>query len=107
LKVRKPDAAYISFTRLPQDQEPEGNCRVAPDIAVEVISPNDVFEDVTGKVEEYLAAGVPIVWVVDPQTRRILVYHRDGGRILTDKDELSGENVLPGFSCQVQAVFSA
>lgn len=104
-KVRRPDISYLSFATLPPDQEPSGHCRVAPDLAVEVNSPNDIFEEVAQKVTEYLAAGVKLVWVVDPLTEMVYVYWPGGGRILTNRDQLTGEDVLPGFACPVSELF--
>lgn len=105
-KVRRPDISYLSFATLPPDQEPTGHCRVPPDLAVEVNSPNDIFEEVAQKVAEYLAAGVRLVWVVDPATQMVYVHWRGGGRILTNQDELTGEEVLPGFVCRVSDLFA-
>jgi Uma2 family endonuclease len=105
-QVRKPDVSFLRKERLPADQEPEGHCRVAPDLVVEVVSPNDLFEEVTGKVEEYLSAGVLLVWVVDPARRRVSVYRRDGtGTVLRPDDELTGEDALAGFRCRVGDLF--
>jgi Uma2 family endonuclease len=106
-KVRRPDISYLSFATLPPDQEPTGHCLVAPDLAVEVNSPNDIFEDVAFKAGEYLAAGVKLVWVVDPLTEKVYVYSPGGsGRILSNRDELTGESVLPGFTCRVSDLFA-
>src|SRR6187551_2491614 len=68
-KVRKPDVSFIGRERYSLDQLSDGFLRIAPDLVVEVISPNDLAEDVEQKVEEYLGAGVRLVWVVDPDTR--------------------------------------
>jgi Uma2 family endonuclease len=106
INVRKPDVSFIRRERLLAHQEPEGYARIAPDLAVEVVSPNDLFEELAEKVEEYLAAGVRLVWVVDPTAQRVLVYRADGtGTILRADDELSGEDVLPGFRCRVGDLF--
>lgn len=105
-KVRRPDISYISFATLPPDQEPTGHCRVPPDLAVEIISPNDVFEEVMQKAVEYLNAGVKRVWVVDPATQMVQIFRPGGGEILTNRDSLSGEDVLPGFSCRVSDLFT-
>lgn len=101
--VRGPDAFFISKERLPVDVTVEGYYPVVPDLAVEVISPNDTFTGVTEKVEEYLAAGVRLVWVIDPKRRTVLVY--PGGQTLTEADRLSGGDVLPGFAVPVTRLF--
>ena len=106
-KVRKPDVSFIRADRLAADKEPEGFARIAPDLVAEVVSPNDLFEDVTVKISEFLTAGTRLCWVVDPATQQVHVYHQDGrGSILSRDDELSGEDVVPGFCCRVADLFS-
>ena len=76
----------------------QGWLEVAPDLAVEVVSPNDSSSDVTDKVGAYLNAGVRLVWVVYPRKRQVHV-HQPGGdvRIVFGDGALDGEQVLPGF----------
>lgn len=106
-KVRKPDISFIRADRLSARDEPEGWARIAPDLAVEVVSPNDLFEAVAIKVDDYLLAGVSLVWVIDTVTQKVYIYHREGrGEILTAADELSGEDVISGFRCRVADLFS-
>jgi Uma2 family endonuclease len=105
-KVRKPDVSFIALPRLSQDAVPTGFVRIAPDLAVEVISPNDLNVETDQKVEDYLGAGVKLVWVINPQSRTVLVYRADGSIVgLRDSDEISGEDVLPAFRCQVNELF--
>ena len=105
-RVRKPDVSFIAASRIPPDARLKGHCSIVPDLVVEVVSPNDLYGDVEAKVDEYLQVGVKLVWVVDPQTKAIRI-HRANGTIqdvgLTD--ELSGEDVVPGFRCAVKDVF--
>jgi Uma2 family endonuclease len=106
-KVCKPDASFVSFQRLPPDREPTGYCKVAPDLAAEVVSPNDGFEDVEKKVAGYLEAGVRLVWVLVPATQVVHIYRADGTcAIRRAGDELSGEDVVPGFACRVGDLFA-
>jgi Uma2 family endonuclease len=106
-KVRKPDVSFIALSRLPQEAMPTGFVRIAPDLAVEVISPNDLDVETDQKVEDYLHAGVKLVWVINPQSRTVLVYRADGSIVgLRDSDELTGETVLPGFRCGVSELFA-
>ena len=106
-KVRKPDASFIRAERMPSDQQPEGHCRLVPDAAAEVVSPNDTYSDVEIKVDEYLQAGVLLVWVIHPATRSVRVHRRDGTMSdLREDDELTGENVIPGFRCRVSDLFA-
>jgi Uma2 family endonuclease len=105
-KVRKPDVSFIASGRLPAGVLPRGHCRIAPDLAAEVVSPNDAFSEVETKVSEYLAAGVRLVWVIDPPTRVVLVYRPGGtGARLHNGDELSGEDVVSGFHCLIAELF--
>jgi Uma2 family endonuclease len=105
--VRKPDASFVSKERMPLDRAFEaGFIRVAPDLAVEVVSPNDMAYKVDEKVQAYLRAGVRLVWVVNPDARTVEVHRQtDKGVILREGDELTGEEVLPGFRCQVSELF--
>ncbi len=106
-KVRKPDISFIQAARLAAEDAPEGWARIAPDLAVEVVSPNDVFSAMSIKVHEYLAAGVRLVWVIDTVTKMVYVYHHDRrGEILTQNDELSGGDVVEGFQCRVADLFA-
>jgi Uma2 family endonuclease len=105
-RVRLPDLSFIRYGRLEGGQVPEGHITVPPDLAVEVVSPSDRFAEVRAKVREYLAAGVPMVWVVDPAMRAVEVWREHGPpALLREEDELSGEDVLPGFSCRVGELF--
>ena len=105
-KVRRPDVSFIVLGRLPAEQLPEGHITIAPDLAVEVVSPNDRAYDIDHKVEEYISAGVRLVWVISPAGRTVRVHRADGTvALLGQKDELDGEDVLPGFSCAVCELF--
>lgn len=105
-QVRKPDVAFIKFDRMPATEAPAGYCVVVPNLVVEVVSPNDVAEEVDNKVTEYLEAGVECVWVVQPTSRRVLVYYLDHGVILNENDELTGDPVIPGFRCSLKELFA-
>jgi Uma2 family endonuclease len=106
-KVRKPDVALILRDRLPAEQLTEGFLTLPPDLAVEVVSPNDLAVEVEEKVEEYLDAGVRLVWVVYPSTRTIHVNRGDrSSTVVRSSDELSGEDLLPGFRCRVGDLFA-
>ncbi len=105
-RVRRPDVSVISFSRLP-GRLPRGHTRVAPEVVVEVISPTDLAIDVRRKVAEYREAGVQLIWVIDPDTRTVEVCRADGSaHFLGASDELSGESVLPGYSCKVAELFT-
>jgi Uma2 family endonuclease len=105
-KVRRPDVSLIRKERLPEGPTSEGYMYIPPDLAVEVISPNDLAYEVDQKVVEYLDAGVPLVWVINPEARTVRVHRqiRSMGWLRED-DELSGEDVLPAFRCRVSKLF--
>ncbi|HYH66349.1 MAG TPA: Uma2 family endonuclease, partial [Urbifossiella sp.] len=71
-RVRKPDVSFLLRTRLPNGEVPTGITVLRPDIAVEVVSPNNEYEEVDERVADYFSAGVPLVWVVCPATRTVL-----------------------------------
>ncbi len=105
--VRGPDVSYWSAERLPLDQEPEGYPEMAPDLAVEVLSPSNRVAKIREKMAEYFQRGVRMVWIVDPEDRTVAVYRSlDEGRILHETATLVGEDVLPGFSCGVSELFA-
>ena len=104
--VRAPDAMFVSNERVAQIGDPVKFLDVAPDLAIEVLSPDDTWMQVETKVEEYFQAGVPLIWVVDPDHRRIAVYNSSGNCILLhEANLLSGEDVLPDFSLPVSQIF--
>ncbi|MFM9961263.1 MAG: Uma2 family endonuclease [Planctomycetaceae bacterium] len=106
-KVRKPDVSFVRFGRFPRERVPEGYVCIPPDLAVEVLSPHDLADETDAKVEEYLDAGVPLVWVISPKSETVTVYRGDRSAVkLHEADELSGENVLPGFRCKVCDLFA-
>jgi Uma2 family endonuclease len=105
---RRPDVAFVSTARWPLDRAlPEtGDWDVVPDLAVEVISPNDIFKDVLAKVREYFHYGVQVVWVVAPEEQQVYVYDAPTQvRILTGQDELTGGEVVPGFRLPLVHLF--
>lgn len=107
--VRAPDAAYLSNTRLAAAPPPEeGFYPGAPDLAVEVMSPNDSLGDLIKKVSQYLKAGTTLVWVLDPRRRVVVVFRADGIiEVVQAGSVLSGDPLLPGFQCQVDSLFPA
>jgi Uma2 family endonuclease len=104
--VRKPDVSFIRQDRLPDGRVPRGICKFGPDLAVEVVSPNDTYEEVEEKLADYFDAGVPLVWIVTPKTRTVLVYQADGtARRLRDTDDLTADPVIPGFKVRIANLF--
>ena len=109
LKIRRPDTTVVRLDRLEKlGDDDSGYMPIVPDLAVEVISPNDIHYDVLDKVQEYLDAGFPLVWLADPKARTITVYPRGIPPVLYSADhELTAEEVLPGFRCKVGELFPA
>lgn len=104
--VRMPDVAYISKGRLPRIPA-RGWVDVAPELAVEVVSPTDRITDAEDKAQDYIRAGVDLVWVVVPSTKSVHVWRKNGERaVLRVGGTLSGEDVLPGLSIPVGDLFS-
>ena len=103
--VRGIDVAFISHERLAQVKS-QTYLDVAPELIVEVLSPNDRWSNITDKLEEYFAIGVKVVWVADPRKRYIYVYRSPAEvKRLTANDELSGGDVLPNFRVPVAEFF--
>jgi len=103
-RVRKPDASFIRADRL--SNLPDGYITIAPDLAVEIVSPNDIYYEVEAKVDEYLSAGVRLVWVGNPVNKSVRVFQP--GRIVDEfgpDGELTGGGVMPGFTCSVRSLF--
>jgi Uma2 family endonuclease len=105
-KTRFPDVSFVRKSRLPDGLTSDGYIYIPPDLAVEVISPNDLAYDVEGKILEYLDEGVALVWEINPEARTVRIYRPDGSIIrLREDGELSGEDVLPGFRCRLATIF--
>jgi len=105
--VRAPDVAFIARHRLPTEGIPKKFADFPPDLAVEVLSPEDAASEVLRKVEEYLSGGVPLVWVVDPATKTVTVYRSlQDIKMLSADQQLDGGEVLPGFRAQVAEIFA-
>ena len=104
--VRAPDAAFVSQGRLPQEESLDGYLELAPDLAVEVISPNDRPQEVREKAADWLNAGTRLVWVIYPSSRTATV-HRPPHSIqkLGEEDTLDGADVVLGFSCVLGEIF--
>lgn len=104
--VRAPDVSFVSRERMAGVGIPQGYWPCAPDLAVEVVSPGDRFQDLVEKVRDYLAAGTRRVWVVEPRSRTVSVYRSPTEvRVLTAADELDGEDAVPGFRLPVADLF--
>ena len=102
---RGPDVSFIAAERVASLPRDTVFPRLAPDLAVDVLSPSDTLRRMLAKVAEYLDAGVRLVWVIDPDNERAAVCRPLAGvRELGPEDELDGEDVLPGFRCPLRDV---
>jgi len=104
--VRAPDVAFVRQDRIP-DPEPRGYAALAPDLVVEVLSPDDRPGKTLARVSDWLNAGCRLVWVVDPVRRLARVYRQDGSEtVVAEAEALDGEDVVPGFRCLLGEVLS-
>jgi Uma2 family endonuclease len=93
-RERPHDVACVRRERLPTPEP------LAPDLVVEVLSPDERPGGLLAKIADWLSAGTHLVWVIDPERRQARVYRRDGTeRIVAAEATLDGEDVVPGFSC--------
>lgn len=102
--VRAPDVAFLCNERV--IDTPRGYFPGPPDLAVEVVSPDETEDAVLDKVAFWLEKGARLVWVAWPRTRTVSE-HRPGvsQRLFHDGDQIEGGDVLPGFRCGVTDIF--
>jgi uncharacterized protein (TIGR02996 family) len=102
--LRRPAVSFVANKRVPKGAK--GRLPFAPDLAAEVVSAEDSYEDLAGKVDEYLLAGTRLVWLLRPEARVVRVYRADGTFATLDEEgHLEGEEVLPGFRLTVLDLF--
>ena len=98
---------YVARGRFPNEEVPEGHIRIFPDLVVEVISPNDLTTDTEERIADYLGAGTRLMWIIHYKTRAAWIFRLDGtGARLTESQSLSGEDVIPGFTCPLATLFT-
>ena len=104
--IRAADAIFISHERLAQRKQKRGFLDVAPELVVEIMSPDDRWLDIDEKLSEYFSIGVRLVWVANP-ARKVVYAYRSLTDVseFTEKDSLPGDDVLPGFSVPVSQLF--
>ena len=104
--VRAPDVLFLSHERDALRRPPQGFLDVAPELTIEILSPTDRPDQVPRELDEYFAAGVRLVWVIDPATRTVQVHHGRGEPLsLASGAVVTGEAVLPGFEVPVADIF--
>lgn len=105
--VRAPDVAFVGQGRLHPGAVSAPTLKVAPDLAAEILSPSETASRLDEKLDDYAASGIPLVWVIDPKRRTVMVIARDGPvRWLRDGDTLDAGSVVPGFACAVADLFA-
>lgn len=103
--VRCPDAAFISKDRIPAKEDEKGFWPIAPDLAIEIISPSESASEIREKLDDYLAAGVRLIWVVYPSTETVEAIRGKEIKRLGKSDLLEGGDVVPGFSYRLSSLF--
>jgi Uma2 family endonuclease len=105
--IRMPDITFISWPRFPGGKLPSGQIlEIAPELAVEVISPSNTKDEMDRKVKDYFRAGTRLVWYVYPETQSVRVFHSPTDFLdLTGDQILDGSDVLVGFQISVKSVF--
>lgn len=107
-----PDVLFFRAERLARYREVTSGWEnkpfiLVPDLVVEVTSEHDRYTDINQKVELYLQDGVQLVWVIDPKRRKVAVHQPHAQTTLSEKDALTGGDVIPGFEAPVSAIFNA
>ena len=104
--VRVPDASFVRADRLPANGVGPGLLKFAPDLVIEVLSPSETASELDEKMDDYMRSGTPLMWVVDPVRRTVMVIATHAAvALLHEEDTLTGGRVLPDFSCNVAEIF--
>ncbi|MCY4257725.1 MAG: Uma2 family endonuclease [bacterium] len=105
--VREPDIAFTSTTKIPLDAKIDGYAEVIPDLVVEIISPTESRRWAHNRAQMWLNYGVPLVWIIHPKTQTIDIYRPgEAAKTLHKHDTLTGHNMLSGFTCPIQTIFT-
>ena len=106
-RVRAPDVSFVSAAKLAAYGNPQAFAKVVPALAVEVVSPEVKYGYLQRKIRDYFEAGVRLLWIVDPEMQTVTAHRSPVDlRVLTAADALSGEDVIPGFSCSIAELFA-
>lgn len=105
--VRAPDVAFVREERLHSGALSSPTLKLAPDLAAEILSPSETASRLDEKLDDYAASGIPLVWVIDPKRRTVMVITRDRPvRWLRDGDTLDAGSIVPGFACAIADLFA-
>ncbi len=104
--VRAPDLGFVRKSRIPPTGVPARFWEIPPDLALEIVSPGDTYEDVESKAREWIESGVTEVWVLNPRLREVKI-HRNGRpvEVCREKDVVRSESLLPGFAATAGEFF--
>jgi len=103
---RMPDVSFVSSEHIPEEGETDQKWHIAPDLAVEVISPSESWVKVNRKIREYFAASVKQVWLVSLELREVHMYDSPKAiTVLSEDNDLVNEVLLPGFRCRISELF--
>lgn len=105
--VRAPDIVVVRNERYPRDYTGGPIFEVAPDLVIEIRSPSERAGILRSKLDDYFAAGTSVVWVIEEPNRRVIVHTGPGvSRVVEGNERLTGDPVLPGFSCSLDDLFA-
>jgi Uma2 family endonuclease len=106
-RVRAADIAFIRQERVPPIEARQHIMEVIPDLVVEILSKNDTVEDISDKIDDWLGAGVQMLWIIDPFRRTVTIYQPGHDpRLLGEHGTLEGEPTISGFRCPVAEIFA-
>ena len=106
-RVRAADIAFIRQERVPPLEARQHIMEVIPDLVVEILSKNDTIEEVNDKIDDWLGAGVQVLWIVDPFRRTVTIYQPGHDpTLLGEHGILEGDPIIPGFRCPVAEIFA-
>jgi hypothetical protein len=105
-RLRYSSISFIRSGRLPDGKPPRGHLRIVPDLIVEVLSYLDDAEEIDDRIADFLKAGVPLAWMIDPMAKYDVVFRQGSATLrLGESNTLDGEDIRPGFSCVVSDRF--
>lgn len=103
---RIPDVAFVESAKIPPTGEPEKFWDFAPDLAIEIVSPTDFYQDVLEKIDDYFIAGVKQVWLINPEKETLTIYFSSvETKLLTKIDTLISDEIFPKFSLRLTEIF--
>jgi Uma2 family endonuclease len=103
--IRAADFAYVSNARV-AELNPDDYLNVAPELIVEIMSPDDRWSEIKKKVRDYFSIDVKLIWVIDPESRTITAYQSlTDVQELTSEHQLTAEDLFPGFSLSIRELF--